>query len=137
MQPTNDNQFRELRNLAACCCAALLLLHYYYFCHRGLATWSLTHPIADRLAAGIAAKGLFRHPATSLALAFLALAGTTIGTKTPPQLKPGQILAILITGGFLYFGSFLLLYLDADPRMLTIAYMVATASGLGLLYTSV
>jgi len=137
MQPTNDNQFRELRNLAACCCAALLLLHYYYFCHRGLATWSLTHPIADRLAAGIAAKGLFRHPATSLALAFLALAGTTIGTKTPPQLKPGQILAILITGSFLYFGSFLLLYLDADPRMLTIAYMVATASGLGLLYTSV
>ena len=137
MQPTNDNQFRELRNLAACCCAALLLLHYYYFCHRGLATWSLTHPIAERLAAGIAAKGLFRHPAISLALAFIALAGTAIGAKTPPQLKPKRLIPILLAGISLYFGSFLLLYLDADPRILTIIYIAATASGLSLLYTSV
>src|SRR5579872_471626 len=111
MQPTNNNQFRELRNLAACCCAALLILHYYYFCHLGLAAWSLTHPIADRLAAGFAAKGLFRHPAISLALALLALAGSTPGAKTPPQVKPRRLITILIAGLLLYFGAFLLLYL--------------------------
>ncbi|HEV9035644.1 MAG TPA: YWFCY domain-containing protein [Puia sp.] len=137
MQPANDNQYRELRNLAACCCAALLILHYYYFCHRGLATWSLTCPIADRLVTGIASKGLFRHPAVSLGLALLALAGTSIGAKTPPQIKSGRLIVILIAGIVLYFGSCLILYVDADPRMLTIVYAVTTVCGLGLLYTSV
>jgi hypothetical protein len=137
MQPTNDNQFRELRNLAACCCAALLVMHYYYFCHLGFATWSLTHPIADRLAAGIAAKGLFRRPALSLAFALLALAVTTIGAKAPPQVKPRRLVTLLIPGLLLYFGSFLLLRVDADPRLLTAGYMAATGAGLGLLNTAI
>ena len=137
MQPTNDNQYRELRNLAAASCAALLILHYYYFCHRGLANWSLTHPIADRLVAGIAGKGLFRHPALSLLLALLALAATTIGAKAPPQVSPGRLIALLLTGSALYFGASLLLHFDADPKSLTIAYLVVTVVGLGLLYTAV
>lgn len=53
MQPTNDTQFRELRNLTAGCCATLPIMHYHYFCHLGIARWSITHPIADRLAAGL------------------------------------------------------------------------------------
>ena len=137
MQPTKDNEFRELRSLAAACCAALLILHYYYFCHLGLATWSLTHPIADRFAEGIASTGLFRHPAVSLALALLALAGTTVGTKTSPQLQPRKLIGTLLTGLTLYFGGFLLLYLDANPRTLTMAYMALTIAGLGLLYTAI
>jgi hypothetical protein len=137
MQPTKDNEFQELRGVAAACCAALLVLHYYYFCHLGLATWSLTHPIADRFAGGIAATGLFRHPAISLALALLALAGTTLGTKTSPQLKPRKLISTLITGLTLYFGSFLFLYLDADPQILTIAYMSLTIAGLVLLYSGI
>jgi len=137
MQPSNDNQFRELRNLAACCCAGLLLVHYYYFCHRGLASWSFTHPIADRLAANIAAKGLFRNPSLSLTLALIALAGTSFGTKNPPQLKARALLTTLFTGLLLYFGSILLLYVDGNPRTLTIAYVATTGIGLGLLYTGI
>jgi YWFCY protein/Type IV secretion-system coupling protein DNA-binding domain len=137
MQPTKDNEFRELRGVAAACCAALLVLHFYYFCHLGLATWSLTHPIADRFAAGIASTRLFRHPAISLALALLALAGSTLGTKTSPQLKPRKLISTLITGLTLYFGSFFLLYLNADPQVLTIAYVSLTIAGLVLLYSSI
>lgn len=134
MQPTNNNHFRELRNLAICCCAALLILHYYYFCHLGFATWSLTHPIADRLAAGIAGKGWFRHPAVSLAFALLALTATTIGAKAPPQIRPGRLIILLIIGLPLYFGAYLLLQTDADPRLLTLAYIAVTGAGLSLLY---
>lgn len=137
MQPANDNQFRELRNLAACCCGALLAIHYYYFCHLGFATWSLTHPIADRLVAGIATKGLFRQPVVSLALVLLSLAATTIGAKAPPQVSPHRLIALLIAGLSLYFGSFILLQVDADPRLLTVAYMAATGIGLGFLYVGI
>ncbi|MDO6431543.1 YWFCY domain-containing protein [Flavitalea sp. BT771] len=137
MQPTNENNYRELRNLAACCCATLLAFHYYYFCHRGLAAWALTHPIADRFAAGLASAGLFRHPALSLSLALLALAGTTLGAKSPLQIKPRRLIAILIPGACCYFGGILLLYLNADPALLTITYMAVTLAGFGLLYTSV
>src|SRR5580704_4178040 len=137
MQPTKDNEFRELRGVAAACCAALLVLHFYYFCHLGLATWSLTHPIADRFAGGIASTGLFRHPAISLALALLALAGTTLGTKTSTQLQPRKLISTLITGLTLYFGSFLFLHLDADPQIVTIVYMSLTIAGLVLLYSGI
>lgn len=137
MQPTNDTQYRELRNLAAACCAALLVLHYYYFCHLGLATWSLTHPIADRLVAGFAGKGLFRHPAFSLTLALLALAATTIGAKAPPQVKPRRLIATLLTGSLFYFGGFGILYLDTDPKILTATYMAVTLTGLVLLYIAI
>src|SRR5579859_227621 len=137
MQPTNDNQFRELRNLAAACCAALIVLHYYYFCHLGLAAWSFTHPIPDRLVAGFASKGLFRHPALSLALALLALAATTIGAKAPPQVRPRRLITIHLSGILLYFGGFFILYLDADPKVLTVSYITITLTGLGLLYTGI
>lgn len=137
MQPTKDNEFRELRGVSAACCAGLLILHYYYFCHLGFAAWSLVHPIADRFAAGIASTGLFRHPAISLALALSALAGTTLGTKTSPQLKPRKLISTLLIGLTLYFGSFFLLYLDADPQTLTIAYMSLTIAGLVLLYSGI
>jgi YWFCY protein/Type IV secretion-system coupling protein DNA-binding domain len=137
MQPSNNNQFRELRNLAAACCAVLLIVHYYYFCHLGFATWSLTHPIADRLAARIAGGGWFQRPAISLAFVLIALAMTTIGAKTPPQVRPSRLVLLLITGPSLYFGSFLLLQLDADPRLLTIAYIAVTGTGLSLLYAAI
>jgi hypothetical protein len=136
MQPTNNNEFREVRNLAAACCAGILVLHYYYFCHLGLASWSLTHPIPDRLVTAIASTGFFRHPDLSLALTLVALAGTIIGTKTTPQAKPRKLIISLLTGLWLYFGSFLLLYLDADPQVLTATYMALTIAGLTLLYTS-
>jgi hypothetical protein len=137
MQPTNDNQYRELRNLAAGCCVALLALHYYYFCHLGLAAWSFTHPIADRVVAGFAGKGLFRHPAVSLTLALLALALTNIGAKAPPQVKPRRLIILLLGGSLLYFGGFLLLYLDTDPKSRTIVYMASTLTGLALLYAAI
>jgi hypothetical protein len=136
MQPTNQNEFRTLRNLAAACCATLLIFHYYYFCHLGLAAWSLTHPIPDRFVTALASSGLFRYPAISLALALLALAGTIIGTKTTPQPKPIRLIISLLTGLWLYFGSFLLLYLDAESRILTAIYMALTIAGLTLLYTA-
>jgi hypothetical protein len=135
MQSTNDKQFQELRNLAVGCCAALLIVHYYYFCHLGFAAWSLTHPIADRLVSNLGAKGLFRHPAGSLALALLALAGTTIGVKAPPQVRARRLAVLLVTGCCLYFGGSLLLQIQADPRLLTVAYMAVTGTGLILLYT--
>ncbi|HEY4064144.1 MAG TPA: YWFCY domain-containing protein [Puia sp.] len=137
MQPTNDKQFRELRNLAAGCCAVLLVLHYYYFCHLGLADWSLTHPIADRLVGGFAAKGLFHHPALSLAFVLLALAGSALGAKAPPQVKPRRLIAILLAGIPLYFCSYLLLYIEADPRLLTALYMALTLAGLSLLHIAI
>jgi hypothetical protein len=137
MQPANDNQFRELRNLAACCCAALLVIHYYYFCHLGFASWSLTHPIADRLAAGVAAKGLLRRPAVSLAFALLALAATNIGAKAPLQVRPRRLITLFVSGLLLYFGSVLFLQVEADPRLLTVAYMAATGTGLSLLHGAI
>lgn len=137
MQPANDNQFRELRNLGAACCAALLLVHYYYFCHLGFEAWSLTHPIADRLAAGVAGKGFLRNPAGSLALVLLALTATTIGAKAPPQVKPRRLLTLLVTGGPLYFGGCLLLHLDVDPRLLTAVYIAVTITGLAILYLAI
>ncbi len=137
MQPTNDSGFRQLRTIAACCCAGLLILHYYYYCHGGLAAWKLTHPIADRFAAGLASKGLFKHPAVSQLLALIALAGTSIDMKSPPQIKTPRLLMTLSAGGTLYFGSILLLYLNTDPAALTVAYISASLVGLALLHTAI
>ena len=137
MQPTNDNQFRELRNLAAGCSTALLVLHYYYFCHLGLAAWSLTHPIADRIVGNLASKGLFRHPILSQTLVLLALAATNIGARTPPQIKRYTLIPLLLTGALFYFAGSVILHLSGDPKILTVAYIAVTLAGLGLLYTAI
>lgn len=137
MQPTNDKQFRSLRNLAAGCCAGLLALHYYYFCHLGFVKWSFTHPIADRLVNGFAASGMFRYPSTSQVLILLALAAAGIGTKASPQINRRNLAARMITGIVLYFGGVFILYIEADPGTLTIAYVASTAIGLTILHTAI
>lgn len=134
----NNNSYRDLRSLAAGICLALLALHIYYYCYQAFAAWGLTLPLIDRLTAGVARSGLFRHRAVSKVLALIALAGTTPGVpaRTAARSKRQQYIT-LITGVLLYFGSDLLFQLDAIPATIATAYTLSMSAGLALLYTTI
>ena len=130
MQPTAQNNFREIHTVAAIACVVLLAFHYYYFCYQGFVAWKCTYPLVDRFVLGLARSGLFRHRAISKLLAQIALAATTVGNQNSIQVKPQRLLFTLAAGVLLYFGSDLVFRLDDDPGTLTITYIIVSLSGL-------
>jgi hypothetical protein len=138
MQPTNDNQFRDLRTLAGAISAVILALHFYYYCYRAFADLGLTYPIIDRIVKGAAHYGLFRRYGISKLIALAGLAAASIGAQAIPRPKgKGKLFIAIVTGLPLYFGGDIILSLYANPVTLATLYIIATLAGLGLLYTAI
>lgn len=135
MQPTNNNNFRNLRLIGAIMSFALLVLHFYFYCYAAFTEWELTASIPDRLATNLAHSGLFRHRVVSKLVALFFLALTLIGSSSARTMPRRKLIKILITGLFLYLGSDIILLLTADAPTLASLYILITLTGLYFLYS--
>jgi hypothetical protein len=133
----NEQGLRKILDLTRMIAIGILLIHFYYFCHAAFKEWELTNPISDRLLKNIASTGLLSslHKAKMIALVFLVISLIGARGKKDEKLGYRPVFAYILTGFFLYFGSYLSLYLSAPSTTLTIYYFTITTTGFILMLT--
>lgn len=132
----NNSDFRPLQNMGALLAVALLVLHFYCFCYTAFAELHWTAPIADRLALNFLRMPLLHTRTGSRLVILFFVALTLVGTKAVSGAQSGRSLIVeTLLGATLYWGSDLVIRLDADPTTIAMLYIPSMLIGLYLLYT--
>jgi uncharacterized membrane protein YgdD (TMEM256/DUF423 family) len=133
----NAEALRKIIDLIRKCSVFLLALHFYVYCYRAFEVWGLTNHIVVDLLTNLEHTGLFNHfyitKAAALCLLLLSLIGAK--GKKEEKIKLGLALRNLAAGLVLFSGSYLLLQLKAEVRVLAGLYIaVATIGYLLVMY---
>lgn len=133
----NEQGLRKIMDLTRMMAIAILLIHFYYFCYRAFEEWELTSAITDRLLQNIQATGLFSSTFKSKGIALALLVISLFGAKGRKDEKLGYkpVVAYMLTGLLLYFGSHFSLYMEAVPTTVTVCYGLMTTTGFVLFLT--
>lgn len=133
----NEQGLRKIIDLTRWMAIAVLLIHFYYYCYGAFKEWELTHPISDRLLQNISNTGLFVSFIKSKLIALALLVISLLGSKgrKDEKLSYKPIVAYLVTGTLLYFGSYLVLLANSDKELIAVSYMGFTVSGFVLILT--
>lgn len=109
----------------------ILVLHFYGFLYGAFEQWRLTAPIVKRVLLNLHDTGLFQNFITSKLLSLALLLVSLLGTKGKKDEKIRKLLIVnhFVVGGILYFGSQLLLYIQAPATFLAVWYMLVTGTG--------
>lgn len=133
----NEQGLRKIIDLTRWMAIAVLLIHFYYYCYAAFKEWELTHSISDRLLQNISNTGLFvsfiKSKLIALALLLISLLGSKGRKDEKLSYKP--IIAYLVTGTLLYFGSYLVLLANSDKELIAVGYMGLTTLGFVLILT--
>lgn len=133
----NEQGLRKILDLTRMMAIAVLFIHFYYYCYAAFKEWQLTSTITDRLLQNIYSTGLFSSVNKSKGIALVFLIISLIGVRGRKDEKLGSkvIIAYMLTGLLLYFGSYLSFYLTEQPTTLAIYYIGITVSGFILFLT--
>ena len=133
----NEQGLRIIIDLTRWMAIAVLLIHFYYYCYAAFNEWELTHSISDRLLQNISHTGLFASFVKSKLIALALLVISLLGSKgrKDEKLSYKPIVAYLVTGMLLYFGSYLILLSNSEKEMIAVGYMGLTTLGFVLILT--
>lgn len=133
----NEQGLRKIIDLTRWMAIAVLLIHFYYYCYTAFKQWELTHSISDRLLQNIRNTGLFTNFIKSKLIALALLLISLLGAKgrKDEKLSYKPIVAYMVTGALLYFGSYLLLFSTSEKEMIAVGYMGLTTLGFVLILT--
>ncbi|MBY0479096.1 MAG: YWFCY domain-containing protein [Chitinophagaceae bacterium] len=127
----NEQGLRKIVDLTRFASIFILLLHFYYYCYVAFEQWEITSTITDRLMKNISNTGLFSSQYTSKFLAIGLLIISLLGAqgKKDEKINKRSIVAYLLIGLLLFFGSSWLFRLNDDVETVAIVYMTITGIG--------
>src|ERR1035437_10419002 len=128
----NEQGLRKILDLTRMISMAVLLIHFYYYCYAAFSEWQLRTPITDRLLQNIFNTGLFSSFYKSKLIALLFLIISLVGArgKKDEKLNYKTSFGYIITGLFLYFISYTILYFHLSNQALATIYIGVTVIGL-------
>ena len=139
MSQTGENEqgLRKILELTRMISMAVLFIHFYYYCYAAFNEWQLHSTITDRLLQNIFKTGLFSSFNKSKLIALLFLIISLIGArgKKNNKLNYKTSFAYILTGLFLYFISYTILYLHQSINIIATIYISITAIGFILILT--
>lgn len=115
----------------------LLVIHFYVFCYSAFQLWGLAPEIVRRILVSLGETGLFNNLHISKLFALVLLLLSLLGSKGKKEekIKPGAIIAYLLTGSLLYFSGIIFFYLEAGIQQIAVGYMCVTSIGFILILT--
>ncbi|HVW98730.1 MAG TPA: conjugal transfer protein MobC [Mucilaginibacter sp.] len=127
----NTEGLRKIIDFTRLISLFILAIHIYLCCYQAFREWALTANLTDRMIANIARTGLFNSFWKAKLAALLCLIISLIGAKgrKDEQQKLKPILAGLLSGLILYFGSVVMLYISTSLQTTATLYIVLTLAG--------
>jgi len=131
----NEQGLRKILDFTRLSALIILFLHFYFYCYQAFKIWQWTAKISDNLLKNIVHSGLFEafNRSKFIALALLAISLIGARGKKEESISFKTILAYISVGLTSYFGSYLLLKVQASIQTVAIIYMAIT--GIGFLLT--
>ena len=122
---------RKILDFTRLSAIVILLLHFYFYCYTAFQQRGYTSVLSDRLLGNIYRSGLFnsfnRSKLIALALLWISLIGAK--GKKNEKTRWQTILAYLLIGTGLYFGSYLLLGINGSVENIALVYACVTSLG--------
>lgn len=133
----NDQGLRGIVDFVRMGSIIFLCLHVYVHCYACFVELGFTAALVERVLKNMAALKVISHPFYSkvFVLGLLAISLVAIRGKKDEKLKTATIIALLVSGMLLFFGSTLLFYITIPPYPLTVAYASITTTGFILIMT--
>jgi hypothetical protein len=127
----NEQALRKILDFTRLSALVILFLHFYFYCYQAFKEWGWTAKLSDNLLKNIIHSGLFETFNRSKLFAIGLLIVSLIGAKGRKEEKINfkTILAYIIIGSSLYFGSCWLLKVQATIETVVIIYMAVTGTG--------
>ncbi|RYE54846.1 MAG: conjugal transfer protein TraG, partial [Sphingobacteriales bacterium] len=115
----------------------ILSIHFYLACYIAFKQLGFTSEITDKIVINISKTGLFKSLFLPKVAALLCLCISLVGAKGKKDEKINlkSILAYLSSGLFLYFLSFICLYINSPAIVVGCFYIVTTSIGYILILT--
>ncbi|WP_192347917.1 conjugal transfer protein MobC [Algoriphagus sp. Y33] len=127
----NEQALRKILDMTRLMGIVVLALHFYYYCYAAFAEWGLVSGFSDGILGNISGTGLYQNFHTSKLIALGMLAISLLGARGRKDDKLGYktAFAYAITGLLLYFFSYFCLSLEAERKLVALAYMSVTSIG--------
>jgi len=127
----NEQALRKIIDMTRLISIVLLCLHGYYFGYDCFVQWKLSHPLIDILLQRLEPSGLFRtfHSSKWLALACLLISLCGVKGKKELSLDYNSVIPLIVLGGILYAGGFLVFSLSIHRQAQVIGYLSITLTG--------
>lgn len=138
-QGTGENEMglRKIADFTRLSSIVILGLHLYFYCYGAFREWQLTSQISDRLLINLTRTGLFDHLYRSKGLALGLLLISLLGAKgrKDEKITVRSIVLYSTIGLLLYWGSSILLQVQAEAKVITLAYGSTLMTGFLLVLT--
>lgn len=133
----NEHGLRRIIDYIRLLSLAVLLIHFYGACYGAFQQWHLTAPIVDRVIGNFLKMAVFKTELKAKAFALLLLTASLIGARgrKEEKIRLRNALSYIAIGLLLFFGSTLLLWLQASITFTATVYMAVTALGYILIMT--
>ncbi|MET6999393.1 YWFCY domain-containing protein [Chitinophaga defluvii] len=127
----NTQGLRAIADLTRKASFILLALNFYVFCYAAFDQWGLTWDIIKRILQNFGETGIFNSLHYTKSFSFLLLCISLFGSKgkKDEKIKVGTISKYLSIGALLYWGSFLVFYLNWSTQWVAISYIATTIAG--------
>lgn len=127
----NEQGLRKILDFTRLGAMVILFLHFYFHCYQAFKRWGWTAEISDNILRNIQRSGLFDTVNTSKAIALGLLIISLIGAKGKKKenIRWQTILAYILIGLLLYFGSLITLQVKEDIETVSIIYAGVTILG--------
>lgn len=133
----NEQSLRAIIDLFRKGSIVLLVVHFYVFCYSAFQHWGLAPEIVRRILISLGETGVFKNLYISKLFALGLLLLSLLGSKGKKEekIKPGTIVAYLLTGFLLYSASQYIFYLHANTQHIAAGYITVTSIGFILILT--
>lgn len=136
---TSENQqaLGKIMDLTRMLALAVLALHFYYYGYAAFQQWKLVSLFSDSILNNIAATGLFSDLNKSKLISLCFLMVSLLGAKgrKDQKLTIKKGLIYMLPGLFIYFVSYIFLYLDGGSSVVMMCYIGFTSLGFILVMT--
>src|ERR1700748_1931197 len=127
----NTHELRKIMDFTRLGSMLILAIYFYSACYQAFVHWHLTAPLSDRILLNLLKLGIFKTAFAAKGSSLLLLVVSLIGVRgrKDDKIVIKSLLSYILLGLVVFYGSALILTMNAAQPTLAISYMIATAIG--------